>query len=183
MVFLSGYCHVWSVSHAAANQLKPAKISVVSDATEVVSPTKLNQTQPYGKDTKIADVINNPFFGTYGRLIFPVNQGYCSGDTLGELRLTWYNNINAEKAVEVAIVMAKKAKKTRAQKEESRIALARNWLPAYEGMRIVRAYCGKFHVDTVRAVRELQEAGYEFKPGYVDILLKTEAARVEHLKA
>jgi hypothetical protein len=75
-----------------------------------------------------------------------------------------------------------KRKKTRTQKKESRIARARNWLPAYEGTHIVRAYRKKFHVNTVCAVRELQEAGYEFKPGYVDILLKAEAARVERLK-
>ena len=80
--------------------------------------------------------------------------------------------------------MAKKAKKkTRTQKKECRIARARNWLPAYEGAHIVRAYRKKFHVDTVCAVRELQEAGYEFKPGYVDNLLNAEAARVKRLKA
>ncbi|MBQ9527346.1 MAG: hypothetical protein IJR68_07020, partial [Fretibacterium sp.] len=32
--------------------------------------------------TKIANVINDPLFGDYGRLIFPVNSGYYSGDTI-----------------------------------------------------------------------------------------------------
>jgi RimJ/RimL family protein N-acetyltransferase len=84
-----------------------------------------------------------------------------------------------------ADVMARKRKKTPAGtlNRESRIARARNWLPAYEGTRAVRAYRRKFHVDTVCAVRELREIGYEFKPGYVDSLLKAEAARVERLKA
>ena len=42
----------------------------------------------YTVNTKIADVIANPVFGDYGRLIFPVNTGYYSGDTLGNLHLT-----------------------------------------------------------------------------------------------
>ena len=80
--------------------------------------------------------------------------------------------------------MANKKKKalTRTQKKESRIARARNWLPTYKGMKVVRAYRKKFCVDIICAVRELQEIGYEFKPGYVDCLLKSEAARIEQLK-
>ena len=67
---------------------------------------------------------------------------------------------------------------TRAHKKESRIARARNWLPTYDGTKIVRAYRKKFGVDTVCAVCELQEVGYEFKPGNVDNLLNAEAARI-----
>ena len=37
----------------------------------------------YTADTKIADVIADPTFGDFGRLIFPVDSGYYSGDTLG----------------------------------------------------------------------------------------------------
>lgn len=80
--------------------------------------------------------------------------------------------------------MSKKKKKapTRAQKKESRIARARNWLPTYEGTKIVRAYRDKFNVDTICAVRELQEIGYQFEVGYVDNLLKAETARIERLR-
>ena len=37
----------------------------------------------------------------YGRLIFPVDTGFYSGDTLGDLQLTWYNNIDPAKTVEI----------------------------------------------------------------------------------
>jgi hypothetical protein len=80
------------------------------------------------------------------------------------------------------MVNKKKKTPTRTQKKESRIARARNWLPTYEGTKVVRAYRKKFHVDIVCAVRELQEIGYEFQPGYVDNLLKAEAVRIEQLK-
>lgn len=55
----------------------------------------------YDENTRIADVINNPIFGDFGRLIFPTDEGYYSGDTLGDLRLTWYSNIDPDKTVEI----------------------------------------------------------------------------------
>ena len=55
----------------------------------------------YTTETRITDVQNDHAFGDYGRLIFPVNSGYMSGDTLGSLRLTWYNYIDPDKTVEI----------------------------------------------------------------------------------
>ena len=59
----------------------------------------------YMKDNGIADVQNDPAFGDYGRLLFPVNSGYMSGDTLESLRLTWYNNIDPDMTVEICNYM------------------------------------------------------------------------------
>ena len=56
---------------------------------------------PYTVDTKISDVTADPVFGDYGRLIFPVDQGYFGGDTLGSLSLTWYDHIDPDKTVEI----------------------------------------------------------------------------------
>jgi len=61
-----------------------------------------NVNEVYTTDTAIQEVINDPAFGEYGRLIFPVDSGYMSGSTLGDLRLTWYNNIDPDKTVEIA---------------------------------------------------------------------------------
>jgi len=55
----------------------------------------------YSTETLIRDVQNDPAFGGYGRLIFPVDNGYMSGNTLGNLRLTWYSNIDPDKTVEI----------------------------------------------------------------------------------
>ncbi len=57
---------------------------------------------PYTVNTKISDVINDSAFGDYGRLIFPVDDGYYSGDTLGDLSLVWYSHIVPETTVEIA---------------------------------------------------------------------------------
>ena len=59
------------------------------------------ESGPFTTDTPIEDVKNDPVFGDYGRLLFPVDEGYSSGDTLGELRLVWYNNIDPEETVEI----------------------------------------------------------------------------------
>ena len=58
-------------------------------------------TNYYTRQTRISDVMNDPVFGDYGRLIFPVNTGYWSGTTLEQLQLTWYNYIDPDKTVEV----------------------------------------------------------------------------------
>ena len=74
-----------------------------TDGTEGVSPMETSQSagEVYTADTRISEVIEDPVFGEYGRLIFPVDTGFYSGDTLGDLRLTWYNNIDPEKTVEI----------------------------------------------------------------------------------
>ncbi|MGF0019780.1 hypothetical protein [Sporofaciens sp. SGI.106] len=63
----------------------------------------------YTADTRITEVINDPVFEEYGRLIFPVNAGYYSGNTLGELQLTWYSNIDPDKTVEITNYMKEHA--------------------------------------------------------------------------
>ena len=55
----------------------------------------------YTRDTPIEDVAGDPAFGDRGRLIFPVQRGYMSGATLGEIGLTWYNCIDPDMTVEV----------------------------------------------------------------------------------
>ena len=64
-----------------------------------------SMTEHYTTNTKIEDVINDPVFGDYGRLIFPVDSGYYGGSTLGNLSLTWYNYIDSDKTVEICNYM------------------------------------------------------------------------------
>lgn len=63
----------------------------------------------YTQDSKIQDVIADPSFDEYGRLIFPVDEGYYSGETLKDLRLTWYSNIDPDKTVEIVNYMKEHA--------------------------------------------------------------------------
>lgn len=71
---------------------------------------KAEMTETYfNKDTRIEDVISDPVFGDYGRLIFPVNAGYYQGNTLGNLSMTWYNHIDSDKTVEIVNYMKSQA--------------------------------------------------------------------------
>ena len=64
---------------------------------------------PYTRATRIEDVASAPVFGSYGRLIFPVDRGYMSGETLGAMRLTWYSCIDPDKTVEIANYLKSRA--------------------------------------------------------------------------
>lgn len=75
-----------------------------SGETEDALPNDL-----YTADTAISDVIRDPVFGDYGRLIFPTDAGYYSGDTLGALRLVWYQNIDPDETVAIANYMKEHA--------------------------------------------------------------------------
>lgn len=82
-------------------------MSLIQDIKTVQEKEKTDKA--YTADTKISEVINDPVFGDYGRLIFPVNDSYYSGNTLRELRLTWYSNIDSDKTVEIVNYMKEHA--------------------------------------------------------------------------
>ena len=57
--------------------------------------------QHFNDTALIYTVMNDPVFGKYGRFLFPMEEWYMSGETLGDLQLTWYNNIDSDKTLEV----------------------------------------------------------------------------------
>lgn len=59
--------------------------------------------EDYTLETKVMDVINDPVFEGYGRLIFPVDQVIDEDLELQDVGsiLTWYNNVNPERTVEI----------------------------------------------------------------------------------
>lgn len=65
--------------------------------------------EPFTVSTPIQEVMDDPIFGRYGRLLFPVEDWYMSGDTLGELQLTWYNNIDPNETVEIVNTLWQRA--------------------------------------------------------------------------
>lgn len=63
----------------------------------------------YTKDTKVADVINDPVFGNFARLLFPLNANYWSGERLKDIRLLWYSHINADNTAEILNALKEQA--------------------------------------------------------------------------
>ena len=68
-----------------------------------------SETMQWNQNTPIDEVVSCPGFGNWGRLIFPADEGYYSGSTLGDLRLTWYSNIQPSKTVEIVNYLRAKA--------------------------------------------------------------------------
>lgn len=76
--------------------------------TEFMTSEK-TEREYYTVDSKITDVTQDSSFGHYGKLIFPVDEGYYSGETLGQLQLIWYNNIDPDKTVEIVNCLKERA--------------------------------------------------------------------------
>ena len=81
----------------------PEEISVPEMEADVIQ-------EPFDENTEIETVKDDPVFGNYGRLLFPVDDWYMSGSTLGDLQLTWYNNINPDETVEIVNTLWQRAK-------------------------------------------------------------------------
>ena len=75
------------------------------NATAQTKPSKGLAVNEITKNTKINDVKSDPDLGTWGKLLFPANEGYYSGTTLSDLQLTWYGHINPTKTVEIVRYM------------------------------------------------------------------------------
>lgn len=59
----------------------------------------IGESMQYTIDTKIADVSSDLAFDGYGRLLFPVDEGYMHGLTLGDIQLAWYSFIDPSETV------------------------------------------------------------------------------------
>ncbi|MBO5283945.1 MAG: alpha/beta hydrolase [Lachnospiraceae bacterium] len=102
---------------ACGNKTESDPWQEVQDMTSNVSDAEYEEEHTdsaamgdhYTVDTPISDVINDPVFGDYGRLIFPVDDWYYSGDTLGELHLTYYSNLDPNETVEITNYMKEHA--------------------------------------------------------------------------
>lgn len=63
----------------------------------------------FTKESRIQDVINDPAFDGYGRLLFPIQKNYMQGDTLENMELAWYTNIRPAETVEAVNYLYRRA--------------------------------------------------------------------------
>lgn len=70
-------------------------------AAPVEQQTKPQSMAAFTRESRIEDVQNDPAFDGFGRLLFPTNTYYYSGDTLEELELTYYSHIDPDETVEI----------------------------------------------------------------------------------
>ncbi|MBQ9256093.1 MAG: alpha/beta hydrolase [Acidaminococcaceae bacterium] len=91
---------------AASNRAVPNKAQ--PDGKE---PDTMQNNPPFTLETKVNDVITDPAFRGYGRLIFPADRTMGSGLALKDVGdiLTWYNNVKPERTVEIVNYMKSQA--------------------------------------------------------------------------
>ena len=68
-----------------------------------VSEVTSGSAGDYTLNTKVTDVMNDPVFGDYGRLIFPVDRTISEDLELQDVGdiLVWYNNVNPDRTMEI----------------------------------------------------------------------------------
>ena len=91
---------------SAASEYDAASIQVAPMGEE---PVQVTVSRPFTQDSRIEEVASDPVFGDYGWLLFPVDEWYMSGDTLGQLQLTWYSHIDPAETVEIVNTLHERA--------------------------------------------------------------------------
>ena len=84
--------------------------TVSNGASDMEGNVANNQLAVYNRSSLISDVMADSVFGSYGRLLFPVQRGYWSGETLEQLHLTYYNYIDPNETVAIVNYLHNQAK-------------------------------------------------------------------------
>ena len=69
----------------------------------------------------------------------------------------------------------------RTRPKPQRLRMAKDWLPTYNGTKIVKGYKKKFAVDSLTAISDLQELGVTLDPVYIAAVKKGEEQRRKQL--
>lgn len=108
---LVGCVNMKRESEEQTTSLSVIEVHTDTDTNTDGKNTEQTQAVPYKKDSKVVDVIADPVFGDYGRLIFPVDMGIGKDLELQDVHeiLPWYSEVNPDKTVEIVNYMRDKA--------------------------------------------------------------------------
>ena len=101
----------------AGRGLEPSGMNALSSGAkenaELTSKVEkeLKALDVFRKETKIWDVIENPTFHGYGRLLFPVDKSIDKDMTLNQVDrvMTWYNYVNPNRTIDIVNTLHKRA--------------------------------------------------------------------------
>ena len=97
----------------SGGQVLPENASSVPETEAGEAPERGAQQEwiPVTRDTLVRDVMEAPVFGSYGRLLFPVDRTIPENLTLEDVGdiLIWYNDINPDRTVEIVNTLGERA--------------------------------------------------------------------------
>ncbi len=94
-------CTESAVVAVQPDDVEPPSTPAIEQAPEA-DDAQQEQAMEFTQDSAVSDVVSDPAFGDWGRLLLPADDGYWSGDTLGNLGFTWYSCVSPDSTVEVA---------------------------------------------------------------------------------
>ena len=68
-------------------------------------------TTKFTSDTEVTQVINDPAFKGFGRLLFPLDSYFWSGNTLGNLRFIYYSHMDSYRSVDILNTLKERSEK------------------------------------------------------------------------
>jgi len=107
-----------SRAETVVETVEQGQVATKESVTEVRADNKISTATPenyiktrYRADTKVWDVINDPAFAGYGRLIFPADRTIDTNQALREVGsiLAYYTYVNTDRTVEIVNYMKTKA--------------------------------------------------------------------------
>jgi len=107
-----------SKTETVIETVEKGQAATKESATEAIAATEISTAAPedyiktgYMADTKVWDVIDDPAFEGYGRLIFPADRTIDTNQTLREVGsiLAYYTYVNTDRTVEIVNYMKTKA--------------------------------------------------------------------------
>lgn len=109
MLLLAGFTMIT----AACGDFPETPINTSSSKTASITAASVTGEQRVDTNTTVGEVIANPTFEDFGRLLFPVDRTVTDDMTLSAVSTsrvyTWYNNIQPEKTVEIINTLAENA--------------------------------------------------------------------------
>ena len=95
----AGLCFLLGLTGCAVDRATSQASSETQTAG--VDSVNNNQQERFTGSSTVDEIRTDPVFGSYGRLLFPVDEWYWSGDTLEDLSFVWYSDMDADCTVEI----------------------------------------------------------------------------------
>ena len=111
VVALVSLLPTWGCAGREESTREPGDVATLAEFdVECQEPEAMkDDATMFDESTPVSEVMTDRAFRGWGRLIFPADEGYMRGSTLGDLSFTWYSCVDPAKTVEVCNYLNERA--------------------------------------------------------------------------